>query len=337
VLERLIETLLWEGYALYPYTPGATKNATPTPFGIVYPPAYAAGLPSAFDYLELRGELEEPAEISGEVHFLATTGNRHEGEAHRVTVGPGTGSREYYAGHVRVRVTLSLAGRTVALRVENLTRVAPGLDRAAALHSSLISTHPVLLGGRFRSPLDVEHGSVNTWPVLAEGALLGAAIILPDNPQIAPESRGSLFDGTEIEEALLLHVHALSDAERAEIAAADPAVAEMVARAATTTPADITALHGRVTMRDPQLGEDSSVVDGVTFRRGGRVRLRPGPDSDLEARLVAGRTATIEKIFVDFEGKTYLAVTVEGLPGQELLRESGRFMFFFAPEVEVLS
>jgi hypothetical protein len=247
-----------------------------------------------------------------------------------------TATREHSAGHVRVRVTLTAVDRTVSLRVENLTRVTSGLDRAAALHSSLLSTHPVLRGGRFRSPLDVAHGSVNTWPVLADGALLGAAIILPDNPQIAPESRGSLFDGTEIEEALLLHVHALSDAERAEIAAADPAVAAMVARAATTTPADITALHGRVTMRDPQLGEESSVVDGVTFRRGTRVRLNPGPGADLEARLVAGRTATVEKIFVDFEGKTYLAVTVEGLPGQELLRESGRFMFFFAPEVEVL-
>ena len=40
-LERLVDSLLYEGYALYPYTPGATKNATPTPFGIVYPPAYA--------------------------------------------------------------------------------------------------------------------------------------------------------------------------------------------------------------------------------------------------------------------------------------------------------
>ena len=42
-VERMLSTLLYEGYALYPYTPGATKNATPTPFGIVYPPAYAAG------------------------------------------------------------------------------------------------------------------------------------------------------------------------------------------------------------------------------------------------------------------------------------------------------
>ena len=39
---EIVRSLLYEGYALYPYTPGATKNATPTPFGIVYPPVYAA-------------------------------------------------------------------------------------------------------------------------------------------------------------------------------------------------------------------------------------------------------------------------------------------------------
>ena len=66
--------------------------------------------------------------------------------------------------------------------------------------------------------------------------MLGAAIVLPDHPQIAPESRGGLFDSTEIEEALLLHVQTLSDAERAEIERADPAVREMVARAAAATP-----------------------------------------------------------------------------------------------------
>ena len=52
-VEELVESLLYEGYALYPYTPGATKNATPTPFGIVYPPAYAEGSPATFDHLRL--------------------------------------------------------------------------------------------------------------------------------------------------------------------------------------------------------------------------------------------------------------------------------------------
>ena len=50
---QLVDSLLWEGYALYPYTPGATKNATPTPFGIVYPPTYAAECAGAFDHSRL--------------------------------------------------------------------------------------------------------------------------------------------------------------------------------------------------------------------------------------------------------------------------------------------
>ena len=60
-LEQLVDSLLWEGYALYPYTPTATKNATPTPFGIVYPPAYAAALASTYDHLELRCGSSAPA------------------------------------------------------------------------------------------------------------------------------------------------------------------------------------------------------------------------------------------------------------------------------------
>jgi hypothetical protein len=75
-LDQLVESLLWEGYALYPYTPGATKNATPTPFGIVYPPLYAIGAPSTFDHLELRCVLDCPssARLEGEVRFLAAVG-----------------------------------------------------------------------------------------------------------------------------------------------------------------------------------------------------------------------------------------------------------------------
>ena len=69
-----------------------------------------------------------------------------------------------------------------------------------------------------------------------DDAMLGAAIVLPDHPQIAPESRGNLFDNTEIEEALLLHVQALSDEEREEIAEQDPAVREMIERATAVDP-----------------------------------------------------------------------------------------------------
>jgi hypothetical protein len=191
------------------------------------------------------------------------------------------------------------------------------------------------------SPLESRCDSVNTWPVLAspeDDVMLGAAIVLPDHPQVAPESLGNLFDSTEIEEALLLHVQALSDEERAEIERQDPAVSDMVARAATTTPEQLLALHGRLTMHDPSAGEaEAESPDGRRFRRGTKVVLRPGPDADLHARLMDGRQATVERIFVDYDGKVHLGVTVDGEPGQDLLRETNRFLFFFPPEVEVIS
>ena len=83
-LEQLVDSLLWEGYALYPYTPGATKNATPTPFGIVYPPAYADGR-STFDHLAMEciAHVEHGAELSAELRFLQPSGERHEAQARR--------------------------------------------------------------------------------------------------------------------------------------------------------------------------------------------------------------------------------------------------------------
>jgi hypothetical protein len=412
-LEQLIDSLLYEGYALYPYTPGAAKNAAPTPFGILYPPAYAVALASTFERLELRCVLQAPPEavLSAEARFLAATGERHEATAHRVRLAdavvgvlaassatgqPGQPDQsgasgqpdasdtpgrpgawreveiaEESPGPGQLRLAVGLGARElgsgsyeVTLTVENRTPCAQGLDRSGALAHSLLSTHPILRvsGGCFSSPLECPCVSVNTFPVLAsatDDAVIGATIVLPDHPQIAPESRGGLFDSTEIEEALLLHVKALSDAEREEIERQDPLVREMVARAAATTPEEILALHGRVTLRepvdvtarspvtdtppqeppnlvDPQAGEEHVDVAGVRFRRGAKVRIRPGPEADLHARMLDGRTATIERIMIDYDGKTHLGVTIDDDPGQELMRDSGRFLFFFAPEVEVL-
>ena len=360
-LDQLVDSLLWEGYALYPYTPGATKNATPTPFGIVYPPVYAAALETTYDTLDLRCVATGPADgvLSGEVRFLASSGPGHVAEPHRVEL-PGVmlgalaaDSPVIHEGGVpcadgsALRYELRLDAAEVgpgeyeaSLCVENRTLVSSGLDRAGALKRSLLSTHPILrlTGGRFLSPLDRPCDSVNTFPILATDAddvVVGAAIVLPDHPQIAPESRGGLFDSTEIEEALLLHVKVLSDAEREEIAGADPAVRDMIARAETATPDQILALHGRVTMRDPREGEEASTVGGRTFRRGDKLLLHPSATADLQARLVDGRRATLERILIDYDGKTHLGVTIDDDPGQELMRETGRFLYFFADEVEV--
>jgi hypothetical protein len=194
-------------------------------------------------------------------------------------------------------------------------------------------------GGRFLSPLASNCASVNTYPVLAtaeDDVVLGAAIVLPDHPQLAVASRGSLFDATEIEEALLLHVQALSDGERRAIAAGDPKVAEMIERAASATQEEIMRLHGLMQpVEEETPGEQEAVVGGVTIRRGAKLVLRPRVGADAQDFLLEGRTATLERIYVDYDDTVHLAVTIDSDPMQHVLRESGRFLFFKPDEVEV--
>ena len=361
--EELVTSLLWEGYALYPYTPGATKNATPTPFGIVYPPAYAAECSGAFDHarLECVADPGRDATLTATLRYLAPSGERHEAAERRVDLGPiALGERmstQFDGGRLTLRSESRRDGSVfVRCCVHNTCEAPAGLDRAGALARSLVSTQIVvrISAGVFRSPLDDALRSVNTYPVLAseaDDAILGTSYVLPDHPQIAPESRGGLFDSTEIEEALLLHVQVLSDEERAEIESADPAVREMIERAVAATPEDIVALHGRVEIRDPvteeppseppglpdpAAGQPEAIVDGVRFARGLKVVIRPGPDADVHARMLDGAVATIERILTDYDGRTHLGVTIDSDPGQELMRETGRLLYFFAPEVEVI-
>jgi hypothetical protein len=254
-LEELVNSLLYEGYALYPYTPEATKNATPTPFGIVYPPAYAAECTGAFDHarLECVAEPQPRATISATLRYLSSSGERHHAQERRVELGPGeVGQRlsaEFDGGRLTLRSEVSDGERAlVRCCVHNTALAAAGLDRASALERSLISTHIVvrLSAGRFVSPLEAGRESANLWPVLAsadDDAILGAPIVLPDHPQIAPQSHGNLFDNTEIEEALVLHVHALTESERQQAAGDDPVVREMMQRALAVTPEEIVRLH----------------------------------------------------------------------------------------------
>jgi|ERR1700704_1963552 hypothetical protein len=81
-------------------------------------------------------------------------------------------------------------------------------------------------------------------------------------------------------------------------------------------------------------GEERATVDGVTFERGSTVMLRPGTDRDPFDKMLDGRSATLERIYVDVDDRVYLAVTVDDDPGQELMRETGRYLFFFANEVQ---
>ncbi len=355
-LDELVTSLLYEGYALYPYTPGATKNATPTPFGIVYPPAYAAECPGGFDHarLECVAEPGDDSELEVVLRYLIPTGERHEATERKIELGPvAPGERQtraFEGGRLTLRSEwLDEDGRLlVRCCVHNTAEAPAGLDRAAALRHAFISTLLVLSisGGKFLSPLETGRESVNTYPVLAtaaDDAVLGAAIVLPDHPQLAPESRGALFDNTEIEEALLLHIHSLTDQERAQARARDPVVGEMLERALALGPEELMSLHGGLkdvpsepgAQADDNPGEERATVDGVTFERGTKLVLKPGVERDPYDRMLYVRRATLERIYVDYDDRVHLAVTVDDDPGQQLMRETGRYLFFRPGEVQL--
>jgi hypothetical protein len=77
----------------------------------------------------------------------------------------------------------------------------------------------------------------------------------------------------------------------------------------------------------------SLVVSGVEVRPGDLVRLHPRAGGDVLDLALAGKTATIESIEQDYEGKPHLAVVLDDDPGRDLgfLRQPGH-RFFFAPE-----
>ncbi len=92
-----------------------------------------------------------------------------------------------------------------------------------------------------------------------------------------------------------------------------------------------------------QLLEDKNFVDAVTvagmaLKKGDRVRLAPRPGGDVFDLALAGRTAVIEAIEQDYDGKTHLAVVVDDDPGKDLgvLRLPGHRFFFSVAEVEPL-
>ena len=149
----------------------------------------------------------------------------------------------------------------VTVRITNTTPWG-GEDRETTLKQTFVSTHTALEveGGEFVSLIDppeelreAAEGCENlkTWPVLVgeEGArnmLLSSPIILYDYPQIAPESPGDLFDGTEIDQMLILNVLNLTDEEKEEMRATDPRGREILERCESLSPEELMKLSGAI-------------------------------------------------------------------------------------------
>jgi hydrogenase maturation protease len=145
--------------------------------------------------------------------------------------------------------------------IENTTSFAGG-SREEALAQTFCSTHTVLRShqAEFVSladpPEDLKSAAaachnLGSWPVLVgepgrRSTVLSSPIILEDYPRVAPESPGDLFDGGEIDQLLILNILALTDEEKAEMAASDPRAREILERTEALTPDQLMALHGTI-------------------------------------------------------------------------------------------
>ena len=178
--------------------------------------------------------------------------------------------------------------------------------------------------------------------------MLASPIILYDYPQIAPESPGDLFDGTEIDEILTLRIMTLTDEEKAMAGATDDRTRRLIERTESLAREQLAGLHGAVRGMEAAAGAarhgdwdpfaqwpaiEKIRVDGVEFRPGDRVRLRPGLGGDIFDLALSGKTATIESIEQDYEDQFHVAVTLDDDPGQDLGRDrQPGHRFFFKPE-----
>jgi hypothetical protein len=150
------------------------------------------------------------------------------------------------------------------VRTENLTDWSDSSgDRGDVVLRSPVATHLILgatPASRFVSPLDAPEWAkaavqsctnLSTWPVLVgeEGStdmMLSSPMVLPDHPQIAPESPMDLFDGTENDELLSLRIMTLTDEEKAQARATDPRAAAIIEHADNLPPEIYERLHGAI-------------------------------------------------------------------------------------------
>jgi len=148
----------------------------------------------------------------------------------------------------------------IRIHIENRTPGSGTLTSNGVMAHSFVSTHTILQvhEGTFISLMDPPETlksiaqrcqNQHTWPVLVgnEGELdtmLSSPIILYDYPQIAPESPGSLFDGTEIDEILTLRIMTLTDEEKEEMRQGDARAREILERTESLSPEQLMKLHG---------------------------------------------------------------------------------------------
>jgi hypothetical protein len=343
LLNKVVNTVLYEGYMLYPYRHSSIKNKHRWNFGIVYP----TGMEPCWMTTECLIEAAADATMRVEVRFLQLYEQDGQQDAiERSVTADIEGIRSFGFEHLKGEIQISREGiqpglQKVRVTIVNQTRRDESQN---PLLQCLVSVHTILSlsgGGQFVSLLDPPQEyceaasacrNVGTWPVFVgippeRDCVLSSPIILYDYPRVAEESPGDLFDATEIDEILTLRILTLSDEEKGEIRRAGGRESRLLERAESLTPEQLLKLHG--TMRDVRSG----------LKPGDRVRIRPRPGGDIFDVILKGHVAVVESIEQDFENRTYIAVIVEDDPGKDLgvMRQPGHRFFFSEDELELIA
>ncbi|HTA41205.1 MAG TPA: hypothetical protein VK789_02090 [Bryobacteraceae bacterium] len=273
-VEKIANAVLYEGYLLYPYRASAVKNQQRFNFGVIYPREYCERQGGSCAW-EMRteclafGAAETAIEIKVRFLQMIECEGRQEGVEQEICISSlrlstlsstpitrGFAFDGELRGEVEITAGLSSSATRIRLTVRNGTSDGTG----DVLLRSLVSVHSIwgITEGEFISLLDPaeEHKvaatsceNLGTFPVLVgeEGQrdmLLSSPIILYDYPQIAPESPGDLFDGTEIDEILALRILTLTDAEKLEVRNGDDRARRILERTESLPPEHFQKLHG---------------------------------------------------------------------------------------------
>lgn len=358
----IARAVLYEGYVLYPYRPSSLKNRQRWTFGALAPRPAGEGAPAEPWSLQTQVLVEggAAASVTVRVRFLHLVDRQgadwQEAVEREVALPPlalgavcaaGREERFWFPGSVdgdrrQEAVAGAVEVHAMPLGEDDLVQLTVAVhnlsDADAAALRLMASTHTALEvdGGAFVSLMDPPDAhraaaeacvNVGAWPVLVgppgtRTAMLSAPIILYDHPEVAPESQGDFFDGTEIDEMLALRVMTLTDDEKAAAMACDPRVRALVERVEAMQTDDLLRLHGALRH----------------MRTGARVRLRPRRRADAFDIALDGKTATVVALEQDQDGRTLLGVAVDDDPGRDLAAAGlpGHRFFFRIDEVELL-
>ena len=377
-VEDIARAVRYEGYLLYPYRRSALKNRQRWLFGRLLPRDFSVAHGESEPWwMQIEclivGSLPIQLQLSVRGLRLLRHGNSNEdcgahetaeeeidvsADLEQITSQP---LRETFAVGSQlagaVTLTAAQAGENLfrlSVTIENLTPYGAGEDLDQALFHALLSTHVLsrVENGQFVSIIDPPDcfreaaracNNVGAWPVLVGPEpgrmIIAAPIILYDYPQLAPESPGDLFDGTEIDELLSLRIQTLTDAEKQQMSSSDENVRRILERTESLSEDQLLQLHGRLqTESSPRRANGLArppgrQVEGHVFQPGDRVRIRARRSADAMDLFLEGEAATVVIVEQDLENCIHLGVVLDDDPGRDFgVQGLPGHRFFYRPE-----